>query len=194
MKTRNIVMYVLVGLLAVVAIGGVIYGVTTHTEPGLLEGVPQWQRGDFPLDVSATTYRADDVEKLDQEHRDALGHTLDVVNSRLGFNALDWADGEPADVVIIIGMPFDESWDHPGGHSEIAHTGGRAQRCDVETSNTPGQLLWQVLYHEFGHCFGLAHDDYTLSIMFPEQRQMEGLPPWFSDDDRALLRELYAPD
>ena len=37
MKTRNIIMYVLLGLLFVGAAVGVAYGVLTHEEPGLIE-------------------------------------------------------------------------------------------------------------------------------------------------------------
>ena len=56
-------------------------------------------------------------------------------------------------------------------------------------------MLKLVLYHEFGHCLGLAHDDYPKSIMYPTMTPIpDGIqPPWFSDYDRRLLRDLYAP-
>ncbi len=203
MKTRNI-MYVAVGLLFVVAIAGVVYGFWSHLEPGLAEGAPTWQRDAFPLNVVATRYAV----PMSDGQRESVNHTIDVINSRLDFDALEWADGEPADIVIIIGVPqdvsegapevgfaFDEALYNAGEYSVIRHRGGVAEQCEFRTSNTPAGILWLVLYHGFGHCFGLAHDDYALSIMYPEQRVTPArqLPPWFSDDDRSLLREMYAP-
>lgn len=207
MKAYNVITYVVAGLVLVVAIAGVIYGVAMHQEPGLKEGVPTWPKDAFPLDVVASTYSVGEESELDDGHRGALEYTINAINRRMGFNVLEWADGKPADVVIIVGVPQDVSEDaleqgfapdggiyNAGEYSQIRHSAGVAEQCEIRTANVPQNLLWQVAYHAFGHCLGLAHDDYTQSIMFPRQREYEGLPPWFSDDDRALLREMYGPE
>lgn len=205
MKTRNVIQLVLTAVLFVVVVVLLIWGISTHTEPGLQEGVPTWPRAAFPLPVTASTYSAEGGGGLSDAHREAAEHTISVVNSRLGFDALTFVTG-PGAIELQIGVPQDVSEGAPsegfapgeaiynaGEYSRILHHGSEAQHCEVRTSNVPAGLLWQVLYHAFGHCLGLAHDDYTQSIMYPEQRQYEGLPPWFSDDDRELLREMYAP-
>lgn len=195
MKTRNKIMIALVAILFVVAGVLVIVGVVTHTEAGLLEGVPQWDRADFPLKVSAESYAAGGA--LTSDHRGSVDHVIGLVNGRLDFDVFRWAeDGEDPDVAITIGVPFDSDWDHPGGHSEIAHHGPRADLCNVETSNTgTGELLGLTLHHELGHCLGLAHDDFEISIMRPEQSPTPDrtIPPWITDSDRGLLRDLYGP-
>jgi len=203
-KTRNVIMYVAMALVLVGAGAGVLYGVLSHSEPGLEEGVPEWPRSTIPLKVDASVY----AESMGARRRAVVDHTIDVVNSRLGFDALRWADGEPADVVIVIGVPQDVSEGAPevgfapggaifnaGEFSVLRHRGSVAEQCELRTSNTPPGTLGLVLYHGFGHCFGLAHDDYPLSIMYPVQRPTPDgrLPPWFSDSDRALLRRMYAP-
>jgi len=65
----------------------------------------------------------------------------------------------------------------------------------VATHREAGELLNLTIHHELGHCLGLAHDDFEQSIMRREQSPTPWgqLPPWISDDDRALVRSLYAP-
>jgi hypothetical protein len=182
--------------------------ILNHSEAGLIEGVPQWNRSQFPLQVSALSYRADDASVLDTDHRDVVDHVIETVNTRLGFDAFAWADGDPADVVVVVGVPLVVGADLPeqgfapdgglfnaGEFSQIQHRDGRAEVCELRTSNTgTTDLLSYALYHGFGHCLGLDHDDYTQSIMYPDAQVYEGLPPWISDHDKELLRGLYAPE
>ena len=44
------VLVVLFSVLTVLAVVGIIYGVASHSEPGLMENTPGWVRSDFPLD------------------------------------------------------------------------------------------------------------------------------------------------
>ena len=74
-------------------------------------------------------------------------------------------------------------------------TNGQRQ-CLVTTNNTGTvDMLDLVLQHELGHCLGLAHDDYTESIMYGGAgralRVTSGFPPHISDSDRELLRHQF---
>ncbi len=203
----NWLMVVAVGLIFIVATVGVVYAIIghlrsletgepfSHNESGFLEGVPTWERADIPLGVCAYTYTTNPLPYLDEDHRDTVRHVISKVNRRLGFGALVWATTD-CNISIDIGVPYDSSWEDPGGDAEIRHTGGRAERCAVRTSNTgTSELLALTLEHEIGHCFGLAHDNYEQSIMRPTQSPTPSgsIPPWISDFDRAALRRMYGP-
>jgi len=206
MQRKWIVTLVIAGIIAVGAIAGLIYGISTHTEPGFDEDAAPWDREDIPLKVTCRGYTSD----RDSDCAVALD-VIEVANSRLGFKALAY-EPSPATktttVEVIIGVPQNVGDDptgdgqddegnlyHAGENTGLYSVGGKASRCVIRSSNTGSDtMLWLVLYHGFGHCFGLAHDDFELSIMRPVQREMEAskIPPWFTDYDRGLLRERYA--
>ena len=109
------------------------------------------------------------------------------------------APTDSADITVIMGAPAEVGTDEPGGDYELRDTGGGVyERCNVRTMNVSGgasNLEWLSIYHELGHCMGLTHDDFTLSIMYPEQRPTPDrtIPPWITDWDRELLRGKYGP-
>lgn len=196
--------WIMAGVIAAVFVAAgvlVAVGVATHEEPGLIEGVPQWDRDDFPLDWSVGRYTAEGTREAVGADRDAAEEAVSRVNARLGFAVLvPVREGHHSRVNIDLGVPSEPGWMDPGGDSRLRNetmVGRPRLVCDVRTSNTGGaaDLTVLVLYHEIGHCLGLAHDDYELSIMRPTQRPTPDrvIPPWFSDSDRALLRGLYAP-
>lgn len=200
MNTKNKVTMGIAVAIFVAAIVGVVVGVTTHEEPGLIEGVPTWEPGDFPLAIEVSSYRADaPVPGGTQSDRMAVARVVSRVNRRLGFDAFrvpQRGSAETIRVVLVIGVPYDATWDGPGGDSQIRISGGRAGVCEIRTSNTgTNELLALTIYHELGHCLGLAHDDFDDSIMRAVQRPTPDrqIPPWFTDYDRELLRDLYAP-
>ena len=192
-------MAILIAVVFAIAVVGVVVGVITHTEPGLQPDVPRWARADFPLSVCVANDDKPDVGT----HNDRLVnmmHAIDITNARLGFDVFRMTQGSECQVMVLFNVPYEAGvWDGPGGNSEIVHHGGRAFLCRIETSNVAGELLGLTLEHEFGHCLGLAHDDFASSIMrdpdlYPMRSTPSGqFPPRITDHDRELLRGMYAP-
>lgn len=214
MKTRNVIMIVAIVLIFLAAIAGVIYGVVTHREPGLMgacwvgdrvasyevDGADEcaaleWPRGAFPLRVGV---RFDEVGHPGA--LEAVAGAVDRINTRLGFAAL-LVDPEAGcsgehQVCIEVGVAYERGFMDDHGTARHRQVLGGAMRCEATTANTgTDELLAMVLEHELGHCLGLAHDDFGASIMRPVQTSapMGEFPPWITDDDRALLRSRYAP-
>lgn len=178
-------MVALIVILSVLALAGVIYGVMSHQEPGFMEQTPGWEPGDFPLDVCVRSYASERVLRSDAE---AADYTISVINGRLGFEAYRSADADSCRVTLTMGAPAEMDWQEPGGSAEI-----RRGSCYIETANVIGEVRTMTVYHELGHCLGLAHDDFELSIMRRTQTESSDgtIPPWFTDYDRALIRSTY---
>lgn len=179
-------------VLTVLAVVGVIYGVATHTEPGLMADAPRW--GHMPLRVLVATHvpGASAVEA-----NRAVTDAQDVLNGRLGFTAFVPGDArDEYDVQVTLGVPAERGWMEPGGNAWFSTNGYSHPVCVVSTSNTGTAELEQLtLQHELEHCLGLAHDDYAQSIMRRVQvpTPARELPPWISDSDKSLLVGLYGP-
>lgn len=190
---------VIVGVAIALAVGVgalIVYGIATHSEPGLHPDLPRWERSQFPLRILGSTYSAEGARPM--RHRGlVVDSVMRDVNAQLGFEAFTWADdGMNYQVEIVLGVPRDATWADAGGDAIVVSRQGRAERCHVRTSNTgTDAMLGLVLAHELGHCLGLDHDDYDASIMRPVQRQVVDLAalPRFSDFDTGLIRSRYGP-
>lgn len=204
MKKRNLITIIGAGILFVLCLVAVVWAVFTAKEPGFIEDAPQWEPSDFPLTVCAQTYRSTTEFALETFHREAVEEAISRANSRLGdlpFGTGDWAFhyvgavGTGCRITVVLSVPVGRGWLDAGGHSEIVHRAGRAEKCNIVTANTggAGDLTVQVIYHELGHCLGLAHDAQGVSIMQPltEQTPSGQIPDWFSDFDREIVRDRY---
>lgn len=183
---------IIFAVLCVAAVAGVIYGVVTHTEPGLMPGAPFWTREEMPLPVCVHSYGAEDgiddpVLAEDYDHAVSM---ITLTNDRLGFAALEPSGGDACLILMTYGVPSEVGWQEPGGTAEPTRG-----YCTVQISNVTGELKSLVVQHELGHCLGLDHDDWEGSIMRREQSPTpdRAYPPRITDSDRELLRSLYAP-
>jgi len=182
-------MAIIIGLLTLVCGGLVIYGVTTHTEPGLMAETPGFGASDTPIFVCPRSYAPDGTEHAYTLVESAINTT----NTRLGLNVLDYAAPGSAGIchiTVVVGAPSEHGWRDPGG--DAVFTAG-SRHCDITTSNTgTDEITLLVLQHELGHCLGLDHDPFESSIMRAVQSPTSGgFPPRITDSDRNLLRHIF---
>lgn len=184
-------------LIAVAAIAGAIYGVTTHTEPGWMQDGPMWNgRGTRVVCVRSYASAIMDENMISIATPEDLASgevTIHLINDRLGFDMYRLSPhlGErECDVVLTYGVPTEQGIQEPGGSAYLNRVSGV---CVADVANATGELKTLVAYHELGHCLGLDHDDYEQSIMRRTQRETRNgdFPARFSDSDRDLVRQVY---
>lgn len=200
MKTEHIVMIVAVAVLSAAALAGVIYGVTTHEEPGFVADMEpttepgmtsgRWTAEDPPLWICPRAYAANPLSDADAEA--VARNAARVFNDRLGTVLFMVTDLPPdsCDITMTVGVPSEEGWTEPGGTAEFEDA---SRQCYVLISNVHGEVRHLIATHELGHCLGLVHDTWTGSIMRPVQVETPTgeWPPRITDFDRDLLIERY---
>lgn len=179
--------------IAVLAIVGVALGVTGHREPGFMPEGPMWIAArTSPPGVCVRTYSrtiSDEGPLASDPDLATANFVIRQINDRLGFEMYRLGV-ESCEVTVTFGAPTEREFQEPGGSAVLIR---RAETCDVTVANVTGEMRVLVLYHELGHCAGLAHDEEETSIMRPTQSLTPrgDLPPWFSDSDRDTLRHVY---
>lgn len=208
MRKRDVAMTVALVALFVAAGVAVVVGILTHREAGLMRACVR-DDGRFDYDGDCQDVRLEGrgpflVDIFDdgtppQEHRDAVASVIRAINTDVGFVLLetdDLEDGlclDAAAICVHLDEPYERRFmDANGTASHWTTPVGTS--CEVRTSNTgTGELRHLVLYHEIGHCLGLAHDDFNSSIMRARQRPTPtgSFPPSLTNHDRDLMRRLY---
>lgn len=191
--------YLIGAIVLALAGGGVLYGVLTHKEPGLMTvcwsgGLAhydddcmelRWEKEQMPL----TYYVNFDMHH--QVYTDSVVKAVGLWNSEIGavFKRVD----KPTDAIVMVTWGSVPKEGHSGGFT--SHTGqiGPTGAQVVITEPSDIHAVYRYAAHEFGHVLGLAHDEAPRSIMYPIQPGMTEdmtfvLP---SDYDKKLLRELY---
>lgn len=205
MKPKPIITIVVVAVIALGALAGVIYGVTTHTEVTFDENAAPWPDGP-PLGVSCYGYTPELSSRCD-----VVEQAFDAFNTRVGFELFEWGAERPV-IFFMVGVPQRVEDDptgngqddegnlyHMGENTVLESRGGQATRCYIRSSNTgDDSVLWVVAYHGAGHYVGLGHDpaDYSISVMReiqPDQLEpySPGSLPSLTDSDRAAVRARY---
>lgn len=194
------VWYVLAGVVFAIAGGGVLYGVLTHKEPGLMlvcwkGGVAnynmnceelKWKKAQMPL-----TYHID-FGKDHKVYIDSVVKGAELWNNEIGnvFKRVD----KPEDAIVKVSWgSLSYGKDCSAGHT--AHKGYGKPESVLVVLKEPSDIhaVYRFAAHEFGHVLGLAHDEAPRSIMYPVQpgvtKEMTFVLP--SDFDKKLLRKLY---
>jgi hypothetical protein len=204
--------YFWVALVVVLGCGGsVLYGVLTHKEPGFM-GVcwdangsvasyhdplkdphPEcttelkWKKEQFPL----TYYVAFDADH--KTYIDSVVKGAEMWNREIGRELFKRSDKEEG-AVIQVTWGSVEPGSHSGGHT--THTGGPGGPTGAKlVLSNPSDVhaVYRYAAHEWGHVLGLAHDDFSKSIMYSKQpdvtEEMTFVLP--SDFDKKILKEAY---
>lgn len=207
-------MAIIIGVLCVVSIAGVIYGVATHDQrdANLMEGFEPWPADQFPLRVCVHSYAIEPL--VEHDDRENIRHVISEINDRLDFEAFTLVAGRTPDepfrspephpgvrdchVILTYGVPHESVADSTGRERwTVVDDGGAAEfrdgYCYASTTNVFGEIRTLVVMHELGHCLGLDHDDFETSIMRRSQSETPDrqFPPRITDHDRDLLRRTY---
>lgn len=222
-KPLNIGITIGAAILAVVAIFLVIWGVTHHTEGeslevcwvngsaryvegserdhGACEGAEElvWPQEQVPFTLASLTSEGQPLAEDSDEVR-ALTHAVTDLNRQLGFELYRMGTGlDSTDATVRFGGALEGGGDSPPpGYVQHTRVGNNILRGHVWIRSdvvADMRLLHLVLEHELLHLAGLAHDDFTLSIMYPIARddwQLEAMSTaHVTDVDRSNLRGLY---
>jgi hypothetical protein len=192
------VWYVIAAVVFALAGGGVLYGVLTHKEPGLM--MVCWKGGvaDYSTNCEELKWKKEQLPlpyhiAFGEDHKtyiESVVKAADMWNKEIApvFKRVD----KEADAVIKITWgSYEGGKDCAAGY--VKHRGyGGPKGADLVLRN-PSDIhaVFRFAAHEFGHVLGLAHDDH--GIMKPKLEDVTTelkftLP---SDHDKKLLRGLY---
>lgn len=193
------VWYVIAAVVFALAGGGVLYGVLTHKEPGLMlvcfkGGVAdyapnceelKWKKEQFPL-----KYHID----FGPDHKvyvDSVVKGADMWNKEIGTQLFMRTHNKAEAKVQVSWGAYEGGKDCAAGYVKHRGYGGPTGADLVLRNPSDVHAVFRFAAHEWGHVLGLAHDDHA--IMKPKLEdvtdQLKFTLP--SDHDKKLLRGLY---
>jgi matrixin len=192
--------WIIIAIAFFVVVGaGVLYGVLTHKEPGLMKVC--WQNGqaiyNHPDCTSEIKWKKPQLPlkyhiDFDKDHKvytDSVVKGAELWNSEISVKLFERVDDASEAVVHV-------SWGSVNGNEagHTSHQGGEdgptsAKLVLVEATDI--HAVYRFAAHEFGHVLGLDHDDHA--VMQPTAPGMTSelkfiLP---SDHDKKLLQGFY---
>ena len=193
------VWYVLGAVIGAIAIGGVLYGVLTHKEAGLLQVC--WKGGvaNYSGDCKELTWKKDQLPlkyyiDFGPDHKvyvDSVIKGADLWNKEIGTQLFMRVHNKADATIHVSWGSYDGGNDCVAGY--VQHKGdGGPQSADLVLKNPSDvHAVYVFAAHEWGHVIGLAHDDHAvMKATHPDVTdQMKFVLP--SDHDKKLLRELY---
>jgi hypothetical protein len=194
------VWYIIAAVVFALAGGGVLYGVLTHKESGLMlvcweGGIAnynknceelKWKKGQMPL-----PYYID----FGADHKvyvDSVIEAADMWNKEIApvFKRVDKKENA---VVVVSWGAYDSNNSNDCAAGYVKHRGYGGPKSAELVLRNPSDVHAVMRYaaHEFGHVLGLAHDEH--GIMKPKLEDVTTelkftLP---TDHDKKLLRGLY---
>lgn len=199
---------------AVLGVIGIIYGVSTHEEGGLLrvcwnesnsaeyvvpfEGAPVgdcadpedlvWPKNQVPLGVSILDLREDG------DGVEGKAAIVDI-NNQLGFTLFTQVK-EGSSVSLTLGAPVEGGSKKLGTAHHYKSPEAMYAHATVYSATGSLRLTFLVAHHELLHVAGLAHDSFPDSAMYgmDHDDSLERMTPArITDHDKSLLRDLYSP-
>jgi len=195
MKLSNKITVAAALTILVLAVALLVYGITTHSEPGLMRVC--WRGG------SVSSYRCRLGEDLVWDRSQVpvsvatdglIGETqtsIDLINSQVGCDILEYVgDNDPSpDVTVISEAAMSPGTGRGGATVHVRDASGMRARIELYAV---GDMATRVIVHELGHTLGLDHDSDRSSIMYPRQTESSDLQfIMLTQSDRQTLRELY---
>jgi hypothetical protein len=195
------VWYVIGALVLALAGGGVLYGVLTHKEPGLMKVC--WQSGQAVYTGDCQEVKWDkakmplpyyiDFEEPHRVYVDSVVKGAQTWNAEIGAVFKRVKEKKDALVIVSWGSADSGTTCAAGTTSHTGDESGPRRASVVLKEPSDIHAVYRFAMHEFGHVLGLAHDEAKRSIMYRAQPGMTkelkvALP---SDFDKKLLRGLY---
>lgn len=192
------VWYVIAALVFALAGGGVLYGVLTHKEPGLM--LVCWEGGIANYSKNCEELKWDKEQMpltyhiaFGDDHKDYIESVIkaaDMWNKEIG-PVFKRVDKETEAAVRVTWGSYEGGNDCAAGY--VKHRGYSGPKSADLVLRNPSDVhaVFRFAAHEFGHVLGLAHDEHA--IMKPKLEDVTDelkftLP---SDHDKKLLRSLY---